>query len=136
MESAKAKILGALIVVGILTGRRPAAAQASVNSLPKGVTPAMVEAGKQLFEGPGLCMACHGMDAKGAIGPDLTDTVWVHHKGSFEEIVEQVIRGIPEAESKSGNIMPPRGGSTLTDDESRAVSAYVWALSHQGQRPN
>jgi mono/diheme cytochrome c family protein len=99
--------------------------------LPPGVTAEMIVKGKELFQGAGLCMACHGVDAKGSVGPDLTDTLWVHHKGSFEEIVAQVTKGIPEEDSKSGTPMPPRGGSVLSDEEIRAVAAYVWSLSRR-----
>lgn len=112
----------------LATGAR---GQSRSDSLPPGVTPAMVAKGKSLFAGAGLCIACHGMDGKGSIGPDLTDTVWVHHQGGFEEIAAQVLAGIPQEKSASGNIMPPRGGSSLSDAEVRAVAAYVWALSRR-----
>lgn len=114
----------------------PVVAQGKPDSLPEGVTPAMVMKGRDLFLGPGLCIACHGVDAKGAIGPDLTDTVWIHHRGSYLELVAQISRGIPDSESVSGSIMPPRGGSSLTDDEVRAVAAYVWTLSRRRPREN
>ncbi|MGH7562418.1 MAG: c-type cytochrome [Gemmatimonadales bacterium] len=107
------------------------AAQAPRDSLPNGVTAERIARGRDLFLGAGLCMACHGADAKGAVGPDLTDTLWQHHKGSYEEIYAQLVRGIPAEESKSGTLMPPRGGSSLTDDELRAVAAYVWSLSRR-----
>ena len=29
-----------------------------------------------------------------------------------------------------GAIMPPKGGSAITDDQVKAVAAYVWTLSH------
>jgi cytochrome c5 len=124
--------IGLSIVLVALAGVSPAAAQLP-DSLPPGVTAAMIEKGKQLFGGAGLCMACHGADAKGGpnIGPDLTDTVWVHHKGSYDEIHAQVVAGIGLAESESGSIMPPRGGSGLSDADLRAVSAYVWSLSRR-----
>ena len=104
------------------------------DSLPPGVTPAMIAKGKELFQGPGICIACHGLDAKGAGGPDLTDQVWLHNKGTFPEIVAQILEGISEEKSKSGQPMPPRGGSSLDDGEVRAVAAYVWSLSHQKPR--
>lgn len=113
------------------------AAQSSPPSqpLPPGVTADMIARGKELFQGSGLCMACHGMDGKGSVGPDLTDTLWLHHKGSYEEIIAQVIMGIPEDQSKSGAVMPPRGGSALSDEEIRAVAAYVWSLSRRASSP-
>jgi mono/diheme cytochrome c family protein len=113
------------------------AAQSSppAQPLPAGVTADLIAKGKELFQGSGLCMACHGMDGKGSVGPDLTDTLWLHHKGSYEEIIAQVITGIPEDQSKSGAVMPPRGGSTLSDEEIRAVAAYVWSLSRRASSP-
>ena len=103
--------------------------------LPAGVTLEMIAKGKELFQGAGLCMACHGIDAKGSVGPDLTDTLWLHHRGRLDEIVAQVIKGVPEDESKSGTPMPPRGGSALSDEEIRAVAAYVWSLSRRPSSP-
>ncbi len=113
----------------------PSPAQSPGDSLPKGVTPTMIAKGKELFQGAGLCMACHGPDGKGSVGPDVTDTLWLHHKGSYEEIFAQIVRGIPGDESKSGTPMPPRGGSSLTDAELRAVAAYVWSLSRRPPSP-
>src|SRR5262245_5294144 len=104
-------------------------AQTKKETLPSGVTQAMVAKGKQVFEGTGLCAACHGPDGKGAIGPDLTDAVWLHGKGTLSEIAGLVDKGVSSEESKSGTPMPARGGAGLTDDEVKAVAAYVWILS-------
>lgn len=108
----------------------PVAATAQVpDSLPESVTPQMIQQGAQLFSGAGICMACHGADAKGApnLGPDLTDDEWLHSDGSFEAIVQQILAGVPADQSKSGQIMPPKGGGALTDEQVRAVAAYVWS---------
>ena len=124
---------GVLIAVLSIGGVR-AEAQQAPDSLPPGVTPAMVAAGKKYFMGEGLCTACHGMDAKGAIGPNLTDAEWLHGKGHFDDIVARVLAGVPMDSSRSGQIMPPRGGSGLTDEQIRAVAAYVWSLSRPGRK--
>jgi cbb3-type cytochrome c oxidase subunit III len=106
----------------------PAAAQAK---LPAGVTPAMIAKGKTVFEGPGLCFACHGKDAKGLVGPNLTDATWIHGKGTYPEIVQIVTTGIPVAQAKLGKgAMPPKGGSSISDEDVKAVAAYVWSLSN------
>jgi mono/diheme cytochrome c family protein len=89
----------------------------------------MVEKGKKVFTGNGLCLACHGMTGTGGIGPNLADTAWVHHDGSYAALVKQITEGIDEKISKSGQIMPPRGGSGISDEDVRAVAAYVWTLS-------
>ena len=98
-------------------------------SVPPAITPALIEQGGRLFKGQGLCAACHGVDARGGVGPSLADTVWLHGKGSLDEIVARILAGVATEESKTGVIMPPRGGSRITDDEVRAVAAYVWSLS-------
>jgi mono/diheme cytochrome c family protein len=107
-----------------------AAQQAATAPLPDGVTPARIDAGAKLYQGPGMCFVCHGPDAKGTVGPNLTDTVWIHSKGAFPEIVQQILTGVPASRSKTGVIMPPRGGSQLSADQVEAVAAYVWSLSH------
>ncbi len=113
----------------LLAGAGSAGAQAVPDSLPPTVTAAMVAKGRELFVGPGLCVACHGFDGTGAIGPDLTDTMWLHPDGSYLALVARIIHGVPDSESVSGTAMPPKGGSALTDDEVRSVAAYVWSLS-------
>ena len=102
------------------------------SSLPEGVNDAMVEEGRQIYMGAGICTACHGPDGAGAIGPDLTDTDWVIGDGEYETLVAQIIEGVSAADATNplGAIMPPRGGAGITDAQVRAVAAYVWTLSH------
>jgi cbb3-type cytochrome c oxidase subunit III len=111
----------------------PAAAPATAMpaELPPGVTQAMVEEGNTIFHGAGLCATCHGVDAKGVqgLGANLTDTTWLHSDGSYDAIVKQVTEGVPANVSTSGTAMPARGGSSLTDDQVKAVASYVWSLS-------
>ncbi|MEO8201756.1 MAG: cytochrome c [Gemmatimonadota bacterium] len=113
----------------------PLMAQASPDSLPTGVTHAMVERGKVVFTGPGVCFACHGMTASGGTGPSLSDSTWIHSHGEYDRIVALIVSGVPAKESKTGVIMPPRGGSAISDEDLRAVAAYVWSLSRvKGER--
>ena len=101
-------------------------------SLPADVTAAMVQEGQQVFAGAGICTACHGPDGTGMIGPDLTDAEWLIGDGSYEQLVAQIFEGVSAAEATNalGAIMPPRGGTPITDDQVRAVAAYVWTLSN------
>lgn len=124
------RILMLLIVAGLALGQ-PLAAQAPGDSLPQGVTPKQVEDGKKLFGGAGLCLACHGPQAKGGIGPDLTAGPWLHGSGSYQELVARIHDGVPLEISKSGQMMPPRGGGSLSEADIRAVAAYVWTLSRR-----
>lgn len=106
------------------------AGQTQPDSLPPGVTTEMIAEGATLFLGQGICMACHGSDAKGlkGMGANLTDDEWTHTDGTFEGIVERITAGVTAKESSNGLVMPPRGAG-LNDDQVRAVAAYVWSLS-------
>ncbi len=129
---------GALLVSlsALLLGSAPASAVPTGVSqeLPAGVTPQMVEQGKALFAGDGLCSACHGADGAGIknLGNDLTDENWIHTDGSYQAIVTRVTEGVSAEASSSGIPMPPRGGARLSADQVRAVSAYVWVISRGG----
>jgi mono/diheme cytochrome c family protein len=111
----------------------PASGQAQKDSLPPGVTRQMVAKGKQVFGGAGLCLACHGLEGKGGIGPDLTDAKWLHIDGSFEALVKQIAEGVTVEQSKTGQMMPPKGGSAISAEDVRAVAAYVWTMSRKKQ---
>ena len=102
----------------------------AIDSLPPGVTMAMVEQGHDVFHGDGLCVTCHGADATGDIGPDLTDGEWLQEKGSYLSILEVVLDGVPEFASSTGTAMPPRGDTDIDDLAAQSVAAYVWRMSH------
>lgn len=100
-------------------------------SLPEGVTQAMVDEGKTLFGGAGICYTCHGQTGGGVqgLGPNLGDAEWLHSDGAYEAIVNQINQGVTAAESKTGTVMPPKGGAVnLTDAQVRAIAAYVYSL--------
>jgi len=108
----------------------PAAAPAqTMMQLPDGVTPEMVAEGKTIFEGPGTCLACHGPDAKGTtLAPNLTDEEWINTTGRvYDEIVNLIMTGVPQPKQHPSP-MPPKGGSSITDEQVRAVAAYVFSL--------
>lgn len=112
------------------TGETEDAAALS-QELPEGVTMAMVEEGKSIFEGAGICVTCHGQDGSGLpnLGGDLTDEEWLHSDGSYEAIVETVMTGVTAEESTVGVPMPAKGGTNISDEQVRAAAAYVWTLS-------
>ena len=133
-------LLGAVTVapgvvwVAAHPGDEPVAAVAVADTLPPGVTPAMVDAGRKLYGGAGLCVACHGPAAKGSVGPDLTDAEWLHSDGSYDAIVATVVAGVPAAKAVKKVPMPPRGGAKLSEEQVRAVAAYVWTLGTRSAR--
>jgi mono/diheme cytochrome c family protein len=108
-----------------------AAMAAMPQELPEGVTQAMVEEGKAIYNGAGICMSCHGPAGEGIpnLGANLTDDEWLHVDGSYESIVDNIMTGVTAQESSSGVPMPAKGGTAITDDQVNAVAAYVWTLS-------
>lgn len=123
--------VGLLIAVLGVSGTVAPGRLAAQDSLPAGVTREMVDRGKKVFTGPGMCFACHGMEGKGAVGPNLTDTLWIHSRGEYARIVEVIRAGLTGRQSKSGVIMPPKGGSAISDADVNAAAAYVWSLSRR-----
>ena len=104
----------------------------TASAMPEGVTDAMVQEGQQIYAGVGICAVCHGPDAMGAIGPNLTDAEWLLGDGEYEQLVDRILSGVTRAEATNplGATMPPKGGAPITDAQVRSVAAYVWTLSH------
>jgi len=57
-----------------------------------------LETGKKLFVTN--CAACHGPEAQGLVGPNLTDDYWLHG-GKVPEIFKTIKYGVPEKGMKS-----------------------------------
>jgi putative heme-binding domain-containing protein len=92
------------------------AAQDRVVRNPRDGDPAAIRAGATLFRE--RCAECHGADAKGSLGPDLT-TLWV--SGSSDDRTFRTVRfGVPNS------YMPP---SAAPDDELWAIVAYLKSIS-------
>jgi mono/diheme cytochrome c family protein len=108
---------------------KPAAGGASPQ-----LPPQLIAQGDSIFHGQvggGTCTACHGQDAKGtAVAPDLTDQQWLNGDGSYDFIVNTVTNGVPKPKQHPAP-MPPKGGAPLTDEQVKAVAAYVYSLSHK-----
>jgi cytochrome c oxidase cbb3-type subunit 3 len=79
---------------------------------PRDGDPVAIQAGAAMFRE--RCADCHGPDARGVSGPDLT-RLWT--SGGSDERVFQTIRS-----GVSGSIMPP---STAPDDEVWAIVAFL-----------
>jgi cytochrome c oxidase cbb3-type subunit 3 len=79
------------------------------------ITPAAVEAGEAIFKSN--CVACHGADMKGGIGPNLLDTVWIHG-GRPEDIQHTITVGVPEKGMLTW-------GPILGPEKVAEVAAYV-----------
>lgn len=75
-------------------------------------------AGKQVFTTN--CVACHGPDGGGLIGPNLTDEYWLHG-GRPSEVHKTVTEGV------LAKGMPP-WGKMLKPDQIKDVVVYVESL--------
>ena len=96
--------------------------------LPEGVTVAMVEEGRELFSGGGICNTCHLDGTGGPLAPDLTDDEWINVDGEYGSIVALVKTGVPQPVDHPGAMLP-RAGMPLTDAQVEAVAAYAYMLS-------
>ena len=81
--------------------------------------PAVVETGGRLFRE--RCADCHGGDAKGSRGPDLTG-LWIN-TAADERAFQTIRAGVP------GRVMPP---SAAPDDELRAIISYLRSIGTAG----
>jgi len=98
--------------------------------LPEGVTADMVQEGQRLYGT--VCTACHGPGGAGTpAGPALNDQNWIHITGEFSEIENITRTGVMQPREYPG-AMPPLGGGNFDDDQLRAISAYVYAISQAG----
>ena len=86
---------GLLVAAFALLGAGQAVAQEK--AAPAGVTPAAIAKGDTIFHKTGLCYACHGSNAEGAVGPNLTDGEWLHGDGSYDMIVATANRAVEKA---------------------------------------
>jgi glucose/arabinose dehydrogenase/mono/diheme cytochrome c family protein len=102
-------------------------------SVPAGATQEMVLLGDRIYHGQvggASCTGCHGSDGKGTpLGPDLTDTKYLWNDGSWAGIAKTITDGVMQPKEYRSP-MPPMGGAQLTDDQVKALAAYVWSMSH------
>jgi cytochrome c oxidase cbb3-type subunit 3 len=64
------------------------------------------------------CSPCHGEQAQGVIGPNLTDNAWIHGRGSLTDIYAVIDAGV----AAKGM---PAWGRQLSPIELRKVAAFI-----------
>lgn len=79
------------------------------------VTPEAVTAGASVFQMN--CVACHGANLEGGIGPTFLDDEWLHG-GQASDIIRTITEGVP------AKGMVPWGG-ILSPEQINQVAAYV-----------
>lgn len=88
---------------------------------------ASLEKGRDIFENKNLCVTCHRPDLGGQVGPNLTDSLWIHGC-SLEEIMTNITTGFPDK-----GMIPYGSGTKLSDEELLQVASYV--ISKRGSNP-
>jgi mono/diheme cytochrome c family protein len=123
--------------VGPPEGIHPNAGAEATLPIPPGATAAQVALGARVFHGEaggGTCAGCHGSNARGTpLAPNLTSGKWLWGDGSLASIARTIDDGVANPKDYRSP-MPPKGGAQLSNDDVRAVAAYVWALGHQAAR--
>ena len=82
-----------------------------------------LESGKDIFKSN--CVPCHGPDAGGVVGPNLTDKYWIHG-GGIKNVFKTIKYGVPSKGMVSWQ-------TQLNPKQMQDVASYV--LSLQGTRP-
>jgi cytochrome c5 len=101
---------------GVAAGAVPAATAPAAAAAPAA---ASADAGKKLYDS--TCMACHGAGVAGA--PKFGDkTAWAPRlKKGKDALYTSALKGL--------NAMPPKGGSSASDDEVKAAVDYMAAAA-------
>lgn len=111
--------LFSLVLGGCLLAAAPAAAQPDAEAKnPLAGDAKAVTQGRNIFRG--RCAVCHGIDAKGYRGTDLTSGEWMHG-GADPELFRTISRGVP------GTEMP--ASPNLSDDEVWMLITYLRSLA-------
>ena len=113
----------ALSVVQTHFDANPIVPPSTADLLAGAANPAVLEIGRSRFTR--TCASCHGEQAQGLIGPNLTDDRWIHG-GTVEQIFQSIAKGWP------AKGMPP-WGRALKPEELAALVSYVRSV--QGSNP-
>ncbi len=81
-------------------------------------SPASVSGGETVFKAN--CVACHGDQGQGVVGPNLTDPFWLHG-GSPQAVLASVSHGYPDKGM-------PAWKNVLGSEKARMAAAYVISL--------
>jgi len=107
----------ASIPLGDLAGATPNRLATTITN-PYANDQGAITEGQQLFAQMN-CTGCHGYDAKGGMGPNLTDTYW-RYGGSPAEIYKSIYEGRPQG--------MPSWGVAMPHDQIWKVVAYIQSL--------
>lgn len=77
-----------------------------------------ISEGQKVFAA--TCASCHGPNAEGLVGPNLTDKFWIHG-ATGTDILKSVADGFPDKGM-------PAWGAVIGDSKARNVTAYVLSI--------
>lgn len=92
--------------------------EASIPTLKPSQDSAVLEQGRQLYAK--LCAPCHRADGGGLVGPNLTDSYWIHGS-NFTDNVSVIWNGVPA----KGMIT---WKNSLKPDEVYSVASFIYTL--------
>jgi cytochrome c oxidase cbb3-type subunit III len=81
-------------------------------------SPSSISIGESVFKSN--CVACHGENGQGVVGPNLTDDYWLHN-GNPEAVLASVTNGYPDKGM-------PAWKPVLGAEKVRLATAYVLSL--------
>lgn len=87
--------------------------------------PAAISAGEAVFKAN--CVACHGDQGQGVVGPNLVDRYWIHGN-SAEDVIMSIANGYPEKGM-------PAWKPVLGPEKVRQAAAYIRSI-HGRPVPN
>lgn len=81
-------------------------------------SPTSISGGEAVFKAN--CLACHGAEGQGVVGPNLTDAYWLHG-GSPDSIMASISHGYPDKGM-------PAWKPVLGDSKVKLAAAFVMSL--------
>jgi cytochrome c oxidase cbb3-type subunit 3 len=78
-----------------------------------------IEEGQKLFQTS--CIACHGAKGEGGVGPNLTDSYWLHG-GSLNDVFKSVKYGVPDKGMQAWE-------KSLSPSQIKNISSYIKSIA-------
>jgi mono/diheme cytochrome c family protein len=97
---------------------------------PLGSNASVIEDGHRLFIAMN-CAGCHGYDAKGGMGPNLTDAYW-RYGGMPSNIYNSIYEGRPQGMPAWGRVLPAQDIWKLVAFVQSLGGAVAWNQYHRG----
>lgn len=123
------KLFLSLVVVLLVSCGKKKETETNTTSVEVSPENAMLEKGKELFEGKGTCMACHKPATK-VIGPSLKDISKIYKDKNASIVTFLKGEGEPIVDPTQFEVMKTNFAITknMTDEELQALETYVMSF--------